>query len=282
MPARSTGADVSDIAVHCAPPAPPAGPRSDVRRRRQGVDAGRRRARPRRSSSSPTAASSPPAVGAVSGGIDFALTRHDADGKLDTGFGDRRHRHDRPGQRRPTKAFDAALHRDGGFVVVGRTDGPGFNRNFAVVRYHADGDPRHGFGGDGIVTTDFAGPGRPGQRGRRATRRQDRRRRARRQDGAARRRQRLRDRPLPRRRRRSTRASAADGIVTTDLGTRTDIGRAVAIQPGDGGIVVAGTTEDDVALVRYAADGEPRHLLRRTAASRSRTSAATTSPTPSP
>ena len=55
------------------------------------------------------------------------------------------------------EGLDAALLRDGGFVVVGRTDGPGFNRNFAIARYHADGTLDTGFGGDGIVTTDFAG-----------------------------------------------------------------------------------------------------------------------------
>jgi uncharacterized delta-60 repeat protein len=47
-----------------------------------------------------------------------------------------------------------------------------------------------------------------------------------------------------------------DGIVTTDLGTRTDIARAIVIQPADGRIVVAGTVDGDVALVRYTDTGE--------------------------
>jgi uncharacterized delta-60 repeat protein len=47
--------------------------------------------------------------------------------------------------------------------------------------------------------------------------------------------------------------------VTTDLGTRSDDARAIAIQP-DGKIVVAGTAGDngdEIALVRYLSDGHP-------------------------
>ena len=93
---------------------------------------------------------------AFNGGIDFALTRHDANGNLDTGFGTGGIVTTDLGT--PTdEAFDMAAHPDGGFVVVGRTDATGSNRDFGVVRYKADGNPDTGFGGDGIVTTDFAG-----------------------------------------------------------------------------------------------------------------------------
>jgi uncharacterized delta-60 repeat protein len=49
------------------------------------------------------------------------------------------------------------------------------------------------------------------------------------------------------------------GTVTTDIGTTTDEGRALAVQP-DGKVVVAGISQsvsqiDDVVLVRYNADG---------------------------
>ena len=46
-----------------------------------------------------------------------------------------------------------------------------------------------------------------------------------------------------------------DGLVLTDLGTTADVARAVAIRP-DGRIVVAGTADGDVALVRYTDKGE--------------------------
>ena len=52
-----------------------------------------------------------------------------------------------------------------------------------------------------------------------------------------------------------------DGIVTTDLGTRADDARALAIQP-DGRIVVAGIAGDDIALARYTADGHARWHVR--------------------
>ena len=57
-----TGANVSDIAVHCAPPTPPPGLDPTFGSDGRVSTAGRRRRRPRPCSSSPTAASSPPAV----------------------------------------------------------------------------------------------------------------------------------------------------------------------------------------------------------------------------
>jgi uncharacterized delta-60 repeat protein len=46
------------------------------------------------------------------------------------------------------------------------------------------------------------------------------------------------------------------GIVTTDVGDRSDDARALAIRP-DGEIVVAGTSGEDVALARFRSDGTP-------------------------
>ena len=48
---------------------------------------------------------------------------------------------------------------------------------------------------------------------------------------------------------------SADGIVTTDLGTESDDARALAIQP-DGKIVLAGDTDQGIALARYPSDGK--------------------------
>ena len=248
-----TGADVTDIAVHCATPAPPSGldpTFGSAGRVSTPVGAGKAEAVLIQSDGGIITAGRR----AANGGIDFALTRHDAEGRLDTGFGvggivttDLGSATD--------EGLDAALLGDDGFVVVGRTDGPGFNRNFGIARYHADGTLDTGFGEDGIVTTDFAGQvdqansvavqpdgkivvaglaARTGPLG------------ADNDFAIARY---LGDGTLDT-------SFGEDGIVTTDLGTRTDIGRAVVIQPGDGGIVVAGTTEDDVALVRYAPDGD--------------------------
>jgi uncharacterized delta-60 repeat protein len=48
-----------------------------------------------------------------------------------------------------------------------------------------------------------------------------------------------------------------DGQVTTDFGTTADIATAVAIQPSDGKIVVAGYSNFVMALARYETDGSP-------------------------
>lgn len=45
------------------------------------------------------------------------------------------------------------------------------------------------------------------------------------------------------------------GIVTTSIGSTSNEGQAVAIQP-DGKIVVAGNSDDDFAVVRYESDGD--------------------------
>jgi uncharacterized delta-60 repeat protein len=248
------GGDVGDIAIHCTTPAPPpgidptfgtgglvstpvgAGKGEAVLIQPDGgiVTAGRR---------------------AFGGGIDFALTRHDARGRLDTGFGTQgivTTDLGTPGD----EAFDAALDPDGGFVVAGRTDPAAFDRDIGVVRYRDDGTPDPGFGGgDGIVTTDVAGQtdqanaiavqpdgkvivaGIATSGG------------AINPDG---------DFVLIRYRVDGTPDpdfGGGDGIVTTDLGTTGDTARAIVIQ-SDGRIVVAGTADGDVALARYTTAGE--------------------------
>ncbi|MDE0921795.1 delta-60 repeat domain-containing protein, partial [Aurantimonas coralicida] len=45
-----------------------------------------------------------------------------------------------------------------------------------------------------------------------------------------------------------------DGIVTTDIAGSVDIGYSMTVQ-ADGGILIAGGTDNDFALVRYNADG---------------------------
>ena len=246
------GADVTDIGVECAPPAPPSGLDTTF-----GVDG---RVSTAVGHGEAEAVLVQPDGGivtaghrGVNGGIDFALTRHDPNGNLDVGFGDGGIVTTDLGSL-DDEALDAALLPDGGFVLVGRTDGPGFNRNFAVVRYHADGSLDTTFGNSGIVTTDFGGQvdqanavavqpdgkivvaglaARTGPFG---------------ADNDVALVRYLADGTLDT-------SFGGDGIVTTDLGTRTDVGRAVVVQ-SDGRIVVAGTADDDVALVRYTDTGE--------------------------
>jgi len=185
-------------------------------------------------------------------GNDFALTRHDAAGNLDTGFG--------AGGIVTTdlggdddEAYDAALLPNGGVVAVGRTDAASFtNTDFGVVRYLPDGAPDPGFGSAGIVKTDILGGGdqanavavqpdgkivvagfatRSGIDGDFAVVRYN-------ADGTP------------------DDSFGTHGAVTTDLGTRADDARAVVVQP-DGKIVVAGTADENIALARYTSGGQP-------------------------
>ena len=85
---------------------------------------------------------------------DFALARYDADGTLDTGFGD--------GDGLVTTplggddaGFSVALQSNGMIVVGGNTDSVAFpgNNRFALARYRADGTLDAGFGSGGTLVT---------------------------------------------------------------------------------------------------------------------------------
>jgi uncharacterized delta-60 repeat protein len=87
---------------------------------------------------------------------DFALTRYNTDGSLDTSFG---------GDGKVTTGFSTdsndyangvALQDDGKIIAVGYTD-PGANKEFALARYHGDGSPDASFGVAGKITLDFSG-----------------------------------------------------------------------------------------------------------------------------
>jgi len=187
------------------------------------------------------------------GGMDFALTRHDSHGNLDTSFGTGGIVTTNLGTA-SDEAFDMAADPNGGFVVVGRSDATGTNRDFGVVRYTDEGKPDARFDGDGIVTTDFAG--QPDQAnavavqpdGKIVVAGQATTGGSTLADG---------DFALARYNTDGTPDDSfdGDGLVLTDLGTKADAARAVAIRP-DGRIVVAGTADGDVALVRYTDTGE--------------------------
>jgi uncharacterized delta-60 repeat protein len=183
-------------------------------------------------------------------GYDFALTRYNSDGSLDTTF---------DGDGKVTTDFgfsedlgpDVAIQADGRIVVAGHSIQPGTGYDFALARYNSDGSLDTTFDGDGKVTTDFgfsfdAGLGlaiqadgkivvsgfsiQPGTGYDFALTRYN-------SDGSL------------------DTTFGADGKVTTDLGSSSDIGMSVAIQ-ADGRIVVAGYsyqpgTGGDFAVARY-------------------------------
>ena len=84
---------------------------------------------------------------------DFALTRYNADGSLDTTFGDGGIVTTAFGATGSDIGWSAALQADGKIVVVGYSD-TNSNRDFAVARYNADGSLDMTFGdgvGDGAL-----------------------------------------------------------------------------------------------------------------------------------
>jgi uncharacterized delta-60 repeat protein len=92
------------------------------------------------------------AVGSA-GGVDFALTRYNPDGSLDTSFS---------GDGKQTTNFGpsdqataVALQGDGKIVVVGATSRPGISGDFALARYNTNGTLDTSFSGDGKETTNF-------------------------------------------------------------------------------------------------------------------------------
>ena len=177
---------------------------------------------------------------------DFALMRYNADGSLDTSFGggDGIVTTDIAGG--SDQGYSVTVQADGGILVAGRS-----GADFALVRYNADGSLDTGFGGgDGIVTTDIlgsadqgrsmtvqadggilvAGYGLNGSSYNFALVRYN-------PDGSL-----------------DTSFGGGDGIVTTDIPGGSDQGTSVTVQ-ADGGILVAGRSGTDFALVRYNADG---------------------------
>ncbi|HNL13877.1 MAG TPA: DUF4347 domain-containing protein, partial [Accumulibacter sp.] len=181
---------------------------------------------------------------------DFALVRYNADGSLDTSFS---------GDGMLTTAigpsydvgYSVALQPDGKILVAGfRLNG---DQDFAVVRYNADGSLDTSFSGDGMLTTAI-GPGydtayslaiQPDGKilvGGQAY------------NGAN------MDFALARYNADGSldTSFSNDGMLLTAIGSSTDIGYSVTIQP-DGKILVAGESfngsKHNFALVRYNSDG---------------------------
>lgn len=83
----------------------------------------------------------------------FALVRYNPDGTLDTSFGTNGKVTTAVGD--SSSAFAAAIQPDGKIVVAG--EGGSANSDFALARYHANGNLDSSFGADGIVTTPITG-----------------------------------------------------------------------------------------------------------------------------
>ena len=182
---------------------------------------------------------------------DFAVVRYDTDGSLDSSF-DTDGKVTTPFGSNPSRGRAVAIQSDGRIVVAGNADN-GSNNDFAVVRYNTDGSLDSSFDTDGKLTTPIgsgddvgravalqsdgkivvAGLSSNGTDDDFAVVRYN-------TDGSL------------------DTSFDTDGKVTTPIGSGNDVGRAVALQ-SDGSIVVAGFgwngTDDDVAVVRYNADG---------------------------
>lgn len=182
---------------------------------------------------------------------DFALTRYNTDGSLDTSFdGDGRVSTDFAGNQ--DRGFFVTIQSDGKILVAGGSIiGSGFD--FAIARYNTDGSLDTSFDGDGKINTDFLGEidivnsiavqmdGKiivagfrfDGMNSDFAIARYN-------TDGSL------------------DNSFDFDGKVTTSIGTTGDYIRSIALQT-DGKIIVAGhsynATNRDFAVARYNVDG---------------------------
>jgi len=86
----------------------------------------------------------------------FALTRYNSNGSLDTSFdGDGKVTTDFGGG--DDAAFSATIQSDGKIVVAGESYNGSKRFDFAITRYNSNGSLDTTFDGDGKVTTDFGG-----------------------------------------------------------------------------------------------------------------------------
>jgi uncharacterized delta-60 repeat protein len=183
---------------------------------------------------------------------DWAMSRYNADGTLDSTFGDGgKVISDFDG--RYENAGGLALQNDGKIIVVGHTGGGDSDIDFALARYNAHGTLDSTFGEDGQVITDFGGlddlirsvalqsDGKIVVAGRSDNGSSD-------------------DFALARYNADGTLDTSfdGDGKLTSDFGGLKDRAQSVVVQ-SDGKIVVAGHSESGsdskFALVRYNTDG---------------------------
>ena len=178
---------------------------------------------------------------------DLALTRYNANGSLDTGFGGGDGIVTTPVGASNDYGRSISIQPDGKILVAGYTDTGGTNYVFALTRYNTDGSLDTGFDGNGIVTTDV---GTGSDYGYSITVQDDGKILVAGSSNS--------DFALTRYNTDGsldTSFGGGDGILTTDIGTgSTDSGYSVTVQD-DGKIVIGGTSNSDFALARYNTDG---------------------------
>ncbi|MCK9424447.1 MAG: T9SS type A sorting domain-containing protein [Ignavibacteriaceae bacterium] len=192
-------------------------------------------------------------VGATSNGTnnDLGMVRYNDDGTLDNGFGTNGivttvvGTSDNP-------AYGVAIQSNGNIVVVGYAH-IGLTDDFMVVRYNSNGTLDTGFDTDGIVTTAI---GAAGDVANSVTIQSDGKIVVAGYVGGG---GFINDFAVARYNSDGSLDNTfdTDGIVTTAIGSASDVGYSVAIQ-SDGKIVVAGyahMTTDDFAVVRYTSTG---------------------------
>ena len=196
-------------------------------------------------------------VGATNfGKSNFALTRYNANGTLDSTFGSNgvvSTDFGNSGGASIDTVYAMALQTDGKIIAAGTTEDPTASTNFALIRYNVDGSVDTAFGTNGRVHTDFG------------ARKQDVARAVKVQPdgkvvvvgytdigGSATNYEFAAARYNP--------DGSLDltfgtrGLVKTGFGTALDRAHAVAIQ-GDNKIVVGGEKGNDFALMRYHVNG---------------------------
>jgi uncharacterized delta-60 repeat protein len=188
-------------------------------------------------------------------GDDFALVRYNPDGSLDASFDTDGKVLTDLGYPTPSGTGDVEAQADGKVVVAGYSSN-GFNEDFALLRYNADGTHDETFGRGGKVLTDISGYAQ-GERAKALAIQADGKIVAAGQTTLLN----SSDFALARYNADGSLDTSFDGngVVATDFaGGSYDFANAVTIQP-DGKIVAAGVSSIggnfDVALARYNTDG---------------------------
>jgi uncharacterized delta-60 repeat protein len=170
---------------------------------------------------------------------DFVVNRYDVNGSMDTGFS--QDGTVRTNIKRINIAESIEVQQDGKILVAGYGDYDG--GSIVLVRYNIDGSLDTNFSADGMLTTQLSS-----SKAYSTKQQTDGKILVTGTDGT--------DVVLLRYNNDGSldTAFSGDGIVTTDLGTRYDAGKMIAIQD-DGRIIVACSVDGHASIVRYLSNG---------------------------